>query len=596
MAQAIEEGMANEDEGSGAAPLKQRRKRRRGLISYAVSDISRFGRITAVLIKHGFGQFAAKVGLTSDDPGSGSADDLLQDPHGTAERLRAVFEELGPTFVKLGQVLSTRPDMLPPAYITELSKLQDQSPRIEFDIVEAHLEEALGRPWKEVFKRLEPRELATGSIAQTHLAELPDGRDVVVKVQRPGLHDVIRSDLDLLRMFARFLEATIEEMGLYRPSDIVDEFERALNSELDFTVEASHLKIFTELCADRREIWIPEVIEAHRTVLIMERIPGVKITDVEPETPRAKRLAMQLVDLAYSMLFDFGIFHGDPHPGNLLVTADDRIGLIDFGLIGRISRQQQDILVAMIIAIVAGDVDGIARSVMQLGRPMGRVPLREMRDDIAEIRGRYLRNSLGDIDVSQFILELLEAGQRYRIRVPADYAVLTKASVSMEGVIRHLHPSIDIPATLSPYSRKLLLARYGPDRLSQSLLTGALGVSGMVRELPGQLNQLLMDLEYEGLRVTVENEPLTDLRRSINVHGSKLSFAMLTSALTMSYFASAIFGAGPWATTSLIAGGLAVLLFIRVLLWHLLDGRRRKVRITPLLKFMKRTRGRADGG
>lgn len=573
------------DAFAAAAP----RRARGGILRYAVSDLSRFGRITAVLIRHGFGQLAANIGLTSKAAGGRSTEELARDPRGTAERLRAVFEELGPTFVKLGQVMSTRPDILPPAYIIELSRLQDQSTPMEFADVRSQVELSLGGSLEQLFERFEPQALATGSIAQTHLARMPDGRDVVVKVQRPGLRDIIRSDLDLLRILARLLEATIEEMGLYRPTDIVEEFERALNDELDFLVEAGHLALFGELCAERREIWVPEVIVSRREVLVMERIPGVKITDVEPSTPRAHKLAKALLDLSYAMLFEHGAFHGDPHPGNLLVTADDRIGLIDFGLVGRLSRQQQDVLVALIIAVVAGDIDGIARAVMQLGRPMGRVPLREMRDDIAEIRARYLRSSLGEVDMSQFVLELLEAGQRYRIRVPADYAILTKATVSMEGVVRRLAPELDIVATLTPYSRKLLVQRYGPQRLSQSLLSGALGMSGMMRELPVQLNQLLMDLEYEGLRVTVENEPLGDLRRSLNVLGTKIALAMLAAGLFGSVIISSELGGrvSPLGWTML---SLATVFTLTVLLWHVADGRVRKVRITPLLRFLQRSR------
>lgn len=568
---------------------RKARAARGGILRYAVNDLGRFGRITAVLVRHGFGQLAAAIGLTSADTAGRSTEELARDPRGTAERLRAVFEDLGPTFVKLGQVLSTRPDLLPPVYIQELSRLQDQSSPLEFEAVRDQVEEALGNPLDVLFERFEQVPLATGSIAQTHLARMPGGRDVVVKVQRPGLREIIRSDVDLLRIFARLLEATIEEMGLYRPSDIVEEFERALNDELDFSVEASHIALFRELCADRREIWIPEVIESCRTILVMERIPGVKITDLEPRTPRAHKLARALLDLSYSMLFEYGAFHGDPHPGNLLVTADDRIGLIDFGLIGRLSRQQQDVLIALIIAIVAGDIDGVARAVMQLGRPMGRVPLRQMRDDIADIRARYLRSSLGEMDMSQFVLELLEAGQRYRIRVPADYAILTKASVSMEGVVRYLAPDLDIPTTLAPYSRKLLVQRYGPQRLSQSLLTGALGMSGMMRELPAQLNQLLMDLEYEGLRVTVENEPLTDLRRSINVLGTKIALATIAAGLFVAVLIASELS-GRVSTMGWIMLSLATLFVVTILTWHMADGRVRKVRITPLLRFLQRTR------
>ncbi|OIP32394.1 MAG: hypothetical protein AUK47_20600 [Deltaproteobacteria bacterium CG2_30_63_29] len=566
---------------------------KRSLLRCAVSDISRFGQISSVLIRHGFGQIAGRVGITAANTDGMSPAELAADPAGTAKRLRAVFEELGPTFVKLGQVLSTRPDLLPPAYIQELSKLQDKSPPMPFDVVRKQIEEGLGQPLEAIFKRIETVELATGSIAQAHVGELFDGREVVVKVQRPNLNEIIRSDLDLLSLLARLLEATVEEMGLYSPTDIVTEFDKTLRKELDFLVEAKHIALFRELVKDRKEIWVPLVMENLSTasVLVMERIPGVKITDLEPGSPRAIKMALYLLDLAYSMLFEYGTFHGDPHPGNLIVTDDDRIGLIDFGLIGQISQQQQDILVGLIIAVVSGDIDGISRAVMQLGRPTCRIPLREFREEVVSIRSRYLHNSLGDIDLSQFVLELLEAGQQYRIRIPADYAILTKASVTMEGIIRHLYPAIDIPSTMAPYSRKLLLQRYGPQKISQSLLMTALSAGNMMRELPSQLSQLQMDLEYEGLRVKVENQGLAELRGALNAQGTKLALSILASALLLCFFLSSELSHHGPSIMAVVALVVAIILTLWVLAWHTLDGRVRKVRITPLLRLIQRARG-----
>ncbi len=568
------------------------RPRRRGLIGYAFSDISRFGQISRVLIRHGFGRAAKRVGIaTREDADGVTAEDVANDPAGTARRFREVIEELGATFVKLGQVLSTRPDLLPPVYIDELSKLQDQSTSLSFDVVSGQIEEAFGRSLAEVFKRVERVPLATGSIAQTHLAELYDGQEVVIKVQRPGLDDIIRSDIDLLRLLAMVLEATIEEMGLYAPTSIVDHFDRALREELDFHVEAQHLELFADLVKDMPRLWVPKVYKefSSKTVLVMERIPGVKVTSLEPGTQRAHLIATELLDLAYHMLFEFGVFHGDPHPGNLLVTEDDRIGLIDFGLIGRLSLKQRDTLVTMVISVVSGDIDGIARAVLQLGRPMARVPLREMREDIRAIRDRHLKNNLADVNMSHFVMELLEAGQRYRIAVPADYTVLVKASVSLEGIIRYLYPTLNIPEALGPYSKKLLLQRYSPQRLSQGVLTAALSASGMIHELPMQFSQLLMDMEYDGLRVRVESEALAEMRVVLNRLGTKVALGLVACGLIVGFFVATASGASSALviTTAVLAIGLVV----NLLMLHALDGRPRKVRITPLMRLLRRARG-----
>ncbi|MDX9724328.1 MAG: AarF/UbiB family protein [Myxococcota bacterium] len=564
--------------------------RKPGIIRGAVNDISRLGRISAVLAKHGFGALFQGTGLSPRSPADKSPEELAENPSDTARRLRLVLEELGPTFVKLGQVLSTRPDLLPAAFILELAKLQDQSPPLDFEQIRAQVEDALGCELSSSFSEFHVEPLATGSIAQTHLAVTSDGVQVVVKVQRPGLDELIRSDLDLLRLLARFLEATIEEMSLYSPTGIVDEFELALLDELDFRVEAAHIRTFREQYAQQQDLWIPRVFEAlsRRQVLVLERIVGVKITDIEPGSERGQRLALRLVELAYSMMFEHGVFHGDPHPGNLIACTDGRLGLIDFGLIGRLTQQQQDALMSLVISVASGDIDGVARAIMQIGRPLGRVPLREMREDIITIRNRYLRGSLEEVDVSALVMELLEAGQRHRIRIPPEYAILTKAAVSLEGIIRHLHPDIDIPSALSPYSRRLLIQRYGPQRLAPSLLNGALNAGSIMHDLPLQLTQFFMDLEYEGVRVHVDNPGLNELKSSLSNVALRLVMGMTASALILGAFLS-MEGGSPtgWSYLAFL-GALSILGVL--LLWHALEGRIRKIRISPWVKVKRKRR------
>ncbi len=591
-ASAGEPGQGTEVALSPPRSKSSRRKRKAGLIHLAVSDIGRLGRISAVLIRHGFGNVVDRLGVPGlrKSQRRREVDEASSDPAGTARRLRAVFEELGATYVKLGQVLSTRPDLLPPEFIRELSLLQDQSSPMPFAVVKEQVEEALGQPLDVVFRSFSEKELATGSIAQTHLAVLPDGRELVVKVQRPGLHELIRSDIDLLYLFARLLEATIEEAHLYSPLEVVSEFERALQSELDFTVEAAHIRVFRQHVARRPLVHIPEVIEDYtsRTVLVMERIFGDKITVVPTGSPEGEKLALELLDLAYSMLFEYGIFHGDPHPGNLLYTRDGKIGLIDFGLIGRLTQQQQDVLMSLIIAIAAGDVDGIARGVMQIGRPMGRISLRELRDDIVRIRNHYLRHALQEVDVAAFFMELLEAGRRYGIRVPPDYAIIAKATISLEGIVRHLHPQLDIPATLAPYSRRLLLQRYGPQRLSQAMLTAVMSSTSIMRELPAQFSQVLMDMEYDGVRVRVENTGLADLRRSLNVLGTKIALGLCSAALLAAWVLSSALPQSTWRSSA--AGIVGVILLLVVLLWHFWSRGSNKIKLSPIVGLVRRSR------
>ena len=559
---------------------------RRSLIANAVSDLGRLGAIGGVLARHGFGGLAGRLGIFKS---KSKVQDQLDDPSDAAKRLRAVFEDLGPTFVKLGQVLSTRPDILPEEYITELARLQDQSQPLNFEEIEAQLNAALPEPYESYFEHFDKAPLATGSIAQTHLAVLRDGRSVVVKVQRPRITKVIEADLDLLHLLAKVLEATVVEMELYSPTKIVSEFDRGLRTELDFEIEAGHVKLFRSLFANNPRVYVPEVIGelSSRKVLVMEEVKGCKISEIEARTPRAHEAALTLLDMAYSMLFEHGVFHADPHPGNVFLTEDDRIGLIDFGLIGRVSQQQQDLLISLIISTASGDVDGVARVVLQLGRPRQRVPMRELRDDIVAIRSQFLLNTLGDVSIAEFVMALLEAGQRHRIRIPASYAILTKAAISLEGIVRRLDPELDIPATLSPYSRDLLLSRYGPQRLSQSMLNTALSASALTRELPLQMTQLLMDLEYDGLPVHLNDGGFSEMRRCLRGVGTKVSLAIISAGFAIAF--------GIFATNTVklplvglllglgAAGSLALLT-----LFTLFEGRALRLKMGPILRLFGR--------
>jgi ubiquinone biosynthesis protein len=573
------------------------RHRRRGLFRSAIADFSRFGKISAVLARHGFGHLAWQMGLGghASPPPERAAQDGPTGPDNTAQRFRAVLEDLGPTFVKLGQVLSTRPDLLPPAFIEELSRLQDHVPPMPFEVVEVELRRALHpRLPGEVFLSIDPHPLAAASIAQTHLATLPDGAQVVIKVQRPDLEALISSDLALLRALARMLEASIQEMSLYSPSAIVNEFERALLSELDFSRERQSLHTFRALYQANPSVWIPKPFDdlCAPTLLVMERIPGVKITDAPPNTPAAHALALRVIDLFYTMLFEHGVFHGDPHPGNVLLTPDDRIGLIDFGLVGTLSRRQQDTLVSLIISVVSGDIDGIARAVLSLGRAAQRIPMRAFRDDIIDIRARYLQGALSDIDLSAFVLELLEAGQRYRIQVPAEWALLTRATVSIEGIVRTLYADLDLPAALRPYARRLLLQRYGPERLSETLLGTALSASSLMREVPSHINQVLMDMEHGGLRVQLDNPSAADLRRALRDLAARLSLGLIACGLTVGLFISLqpLQDQTVWGLPlpAVVAGGLLLVVLSTLWLSVVFDGRDWRIRITPFLRRVRR--------
>ncbi len=581
----------NTDGAAGQRPAP------RGFVRAAVDDVSRFTFIARVLIKHGFTEMLGRTGVHAPDAAGSSNEriDPRADPDDAARRFRMVLEELGPTFVKVGQILSTRPDVLPPPFVAELSLLQDQAAPVAFERIRDSVEAALGDRLDALYASFDPEPLASASMAQTHRATLPDGTDVVVKVQRPGIAETMRSDLDLMHLFARLLEATVREMELYAPADIVRALDEALSHELDFEHEASNLRLFAEHVVDDEQFVVPTFFPSHscRSVLTMSRVVGRKPDQLVPGSDEAEAVALVLIEGIYRQIFRYGFFHGDPHPGNLFVLEDGRIALIDFGLCGHLDPSQREQLVGLIVAVISGDIDGIARALLRMGRPLGHVSMAQFKDEIASIRHRHLKRNLAHIDVTAFVEECIDAAQRYRIRIATEYSILSKAAVTLEGVIRQLAPELDLVRHVEPYGRRLLTEHYSAERLLKASVTGAMHLGTFLREVPEQLGQVLMDVESGHLRVIAENDGLTHLGRELNLQTTRMimgAFAMALIIATPLWLANE-----PWriwhdripVMTTITAMSAATFAFW-ALAWHIVGGRvQRKLRLTPWIKLLR---------
>jgi ubiquinone biosynthesis protein len=573
-------------------------------VTAARAGLQRLRRIVAVLTHHGFHQFVPKRGLIHFlGKAFISPDDeelaVLDQPDAAARRFRRVLETLGPTFMKLGQVLSTRPDVLPPAFIRELQSLQDDTPPVAFDLIRATVEAELGCDLDQAFAHFEREPLAAASIAQAHAARTREGDEVVVKVIRPGVEALIEADLDLLHLLARLLEASLEEMELYAPGELVETFDSALKRELDFGEEADVLEEFAANMSSVPGIAIPRVYRELSTarVLTLERFRGRKVTAVEPGTPAAKRLVGVGLEATFKQVFEDGLVHGDPHPGNVFVLDDGRLGLIDFGLVTRLSPMQRDTLIALLVSIVTGDIDTIARTVLRMGRPLGRIDMREFREVVGTIRSRHLRRSLADVDAARFLQDLVEAGQRFRIRIAPEYAVLAKATVTVEGVLRALDPDLDIVATARPFATRLMQARLAPRRLLETGLSTALSVGSLLREAPQQIDQLLLDLNAGMLRFEVRSPSLDDLGPNLNVLTTRLFMAILAAGL---FVASAVLvDHEPWHVLGIPVATVlcltAAIFFSFVgLAWHAVAAGSGKLSLNFLSKLLSRRRSPND--
>ena len=417
----------------------------------AIRDINRLRHLVTIGTRHGFGEIVARSPLGKRFGGGEDEDGV--EKHPAPVRFRELLEELGPTWIKLGQILSTRHDLLPKEWIDALAELQDNTPVVAFEDIQKVVEDALGKTLEEAFAQFDREPLATASIAQTHLATTHAGERVVVKVQRPNIETSMRGDLDLLYIGARMLESTIEELQLYSPSEIVAEFERGLLRELNFANELNNLETARTLLEPGRPVVVPKPYAelSSKTVLTMEYFRGKPVRSLERGSPMAKAAAAEIVRSAARQVFVDGFFHGDPHAGNMLINDEGTLCMIDLGLVGRLSVEQREQIVSLVIAAFTNDTSSMASTLLAMGTPTQRVNLAELKADISRIRREQLDvGSLDNMDSGAFVQEFAAAAVKYRIKLAPEYSIMIKAAATLEGVVEASIPRSTSPASPGP--------------------------------------------------------------------------------------------------------------------------------------------------
>ena len=498
----------------------------------AVRDLARLREITAVLVRHGFGEIVARAGWgrrRRDEGASGkseppeiSAEDAargeeLKNRISLAERLRLVLQELGPSFIKLGQIASTRTDLLPPDVIAELRKLQDEVPAVSFEEIRGAIEESLGAPLDQIYKSFEEKPLATASIGQVHRAVLttPEGDvDVVVKVQRPGAGDTVARDLSLLHTLAATLERTIPETKTYSPAALVQQFDVSVTAELNFLVEAENAERFAANFKGSPLIRFPKVYRqaTAKRALTIEFFDGKKIDGALKAGFDGSVIAKNSVSVIVKMIFEDGFFHADPHPGNIFILGKPGdgtpvIGLIDVGMVGRLSPELRELTIDLMIAAVRKDAHAVADALYSIGRPTQTVDMRAYRTEAAMRAEKYLGRSLGEIQLSAMIRDLVQGATKFGIEIPADFMLVGKSLMTLESVGKMLDPTLDIFGEASPYFLNLLKKRYSPERVGMELWRAAERISRVGYDVPMHLREVLDDLRLGRLSVrTVDPE------------------------------------------------------------------------------------------
>lgn len=559
-------------------------------------DLNRLRQIAVIAARHGFGELTERSGVWKALGRKEAVEEVSPEVRRatTARRFRLLLNDLGPTFVKLGQILSTRADLLPAEFVEELAVLQDRAEPIAVEEIHRQIQAGLGRPASELYRSIDPEPLAAASIAQVHRAVTLEGEAVVVKVQRPGIAERIDADLSVLHSLARMLEAVIEETGIYTPSGIIEEFDRAVREELDFLNEASNIRAFQASHAARPRVRIPRVHEglSSRTVLTLEFIDGVKISQADLARHDRKVLAGTVLEDAFQQLFEDGLFHGDPHPGNILVLEGDVLALLDFGTVGRLSPAMRDTLVNLCLAVALKDSDSVARLIYRMGVPDGRANLMGFKADIETILFRYLPSELGKVDARHLLRDLLDLAVKYRIRIPKEYAMLSRAAVATEGLLRSLHPEMNVAEVVLPYAKRLLTGRYDPSQMQGGLMKTLLRLQSFANDVPVQLSQVLMDLEAGKFSVNVRAEEMGDLTRTLRSAAVVAFLGLCACGFIVGSFIAlsqtpATVGGLP--VLGLVGVGAAAMLFGAVFSWYLFGGRVR-MRKLSLRRWLKARR------
>lgn len=466
------------------------------------------------------------------------------------ERLRLAFEELGPTFIKLGQLIASRPDLVPYEYSEEFNKLLDKVPPVPFLEVKKIIETEFGAPLSETFKEFDEIPIAAASIAQVHKALLPDGTRVVVKVQRPYIEKLISTDIELIYLMAKLIDKYVPETRLYNPVGVVDEFSRGIKKELDFILEASNIVKISRNLKDDNRVVIPGVFWDFTTsrTLTLERIEGVKIDNI-PELEKmgtnCSDLARSLTDVFFAQIFRYGLFHGDLHAGNIFVVDGKKLGFVDFGIVGRLSEDMIENLANILLAIVKGDYKLLVENYLEMGLVPESTDLDAFSRDYQDILETYLSKPIKDASLGELLLNYTKVAASYNIKLPMDLVLLDKCIIELEGLVRQLDPGLDMLVAGERYAGELIKIWYSPKKMGKEFLETAHEVDKLAKVLPGQVRQLMKKLISDKFTIDFVHFGLENLVDEIDRSSNRLSLGLIISALIIGSSLIMTTGKGP---------------------------------------------------
>ncbi|MDQ0415638.1 ubiquinone biosynthesis protein [Mesobacillus stamsii] len=454
------------------------------------------------------------------------------------ERIRLFLEELGPTFVKIGQIASTRPDLIPADIIHELEKLQDRVPPFSFQEVKTIIEQELGVAIDSVFEEFHESPLAAASIGQVHFAVLNSGERVAVKIQRPNIKKIIETDLEILQELALLAELRLKWAAQYQLRDMVEEFSMSLRAELNYTIEGRNAEKIDKQFENDPKIRIPKVYWKYSTpkVLTMEYIEGKKLNEIqknEDEEYNHKILAERLVHAIFHQILIEGFFHGDPHPGNIIALPGEVIVFMDFGMVGRLTTELKSHFASLVISMMRQNTDGVIKAITRMGLVPDDVNMQRLRSDVDQLKEKYYDVPLSQVSLGEAVNDLFSIAYQHHIQIPADLILLGKTLLTIEGTVEQLDPELSIIKMAEPFGRQLLKERYHPRKVAGKVLNHMFEYAEILTELPKSIQQYTTVLKKGKMRMEITIPELDLFLTKLDRISNRLSFSIVLLAFSI---------------------------------------------------------------
>ncbi|MFJ5622365.1 ABC1 kinase family protein [Peribacillus loiseleuriae] len=500
----------------------------------------RYQEIISAFLRNGFGYIVKELGLTEmlsiPRKMAGLNHDVSSRTIG--QRIRTFLEDLGPTFIKLGQIASTRRDIIPEHIIVELEKLQDSAPPFPFEQVRSIIENELGNQLDQLFAEFNETPLATASIGQVHWARLHSGEEIAIKVQRPNIRPIIETDMEILEDLARLMESRLSWAKRYHIYETMEEFSKALQAELDYYVEGSNSEKIANQSGNQSKIRIPDIYWDFSTkkVLTMEYIKGTKISQLQEMDHLGydrKVIAERVTNSMLHQILIEGFFHGDPHPGNMMVLPDEVVVFMDFGMVGRLTPDMKYQLASLVISLKRGDTLGIIKAISKMGILSDQINMAVLRADVDELKEKYYHLPLSQISLGEAVNDLFTISFHHQIQIPADMTMLGKALLTVERVVADLDPDFNMMHAAEPFGQRLLLDRYHPKKIVKNTWSKFIEYTEIVTELPKNIKEFSDTLKKGKFRLEITMPDIHLFLEKLDRISNRLSFSIVLLAFSI---------------------------------------------------------------